>query len=137
MFHLINPSTQQNCKGLLTVTLLSAEKLIAADFGGTSDPYAKLVVGNTLLKSEVVQKDTSPKWNQTFEFISKIPTETLDVTLMDYDWGGEKMHDKLGHCSVPIQQVLDAGNKLDLTLPLQDVKSGTVSLRLAWQSFQY
>lgn len=52
--------------GNLTVTLVRAKNLIAADRGGASDPYVVFKVnGKEVHKSEVVKKTVNPEYNET------------------------------------------------------------------------
>uniref|UniRef100_A0A8C7WT82 Extended synaptotagmin-like protein 1b n=1 Tax=Oryzias sinensis TaxID=183150 RepID=A0A8C7WT82_9TELE len=59
--------------GLLRIILLEAQDLIAKDnrFGhmvkGKSDPYAVINVGEFLFKSNVVEENLSPVWNEMYE----------------------------------------------------------------------
>jgi len=53
--------------GNLTVTLVRAKSLIAADRGGSSDPYVVFRVnGKDVHKSEVVKKTLNPEYNEAF-----------------------------------------------------------------------
>ena len=53
--------------GNLTVTLVRAKNLIAADRGGASDPYVVFKLnGKEVHKSEVVKKTVNPEYNETF-----------------------------------------------------------------------
>jgi Ca2+-dependent lipid-binding protein len=48
------------------VHLREAKDLLAADRGGTSDPYATLQIDNQEYKSKVQRKTLKPKWRETF-----------------------------------------------------------------------
>lgn len=53
--------------GNMTVTLVRAKNLIAADRGGASDPYVVFKLnGKEVHKSEVVKKTVNPEYNETF-----------------------------------------------------------------------
>jgi len=53
--------------GNLTVNLLKATNLVAADRSGASDPYFVFFVnGKEVYKSEVVKKSLNPEYNETF-----------------------------------------------------------------------
>lgn len=53
--------------GNLTVTLVRAKNLIAADRGGVSDPYIVFKLnGKEVHKSEVIKKTLNPEYNETF-----------------------------------------------------------------------
>jgi Ca2+-dependent lipid-binding protein len=65
----INPDESLENQGILTVTLLSAKDLKAADKSGTSDPFVKFTVnGDMVHKSAVIKKTCHPVWkNEKFE----------------------------------------------------------------------
>lgn len=51
-------------QGVLSVDLISAHDLMAADKTGTSDPYVVFTVnGERMFKSEVIKKTLNPKWD--------------------------------------------------------------------------
>jgi Ca2+-dependent lipid-binding protein len=51
-------------QGLLTVDLVSASNLMAADKIGTSDPYVVFTVnGERVHKSDTIKKTLNPKWH--------------------------------------------------------------------------
>jgi Ca2+-dependent lipid-binding protein len=52
----------------LSVTLVGAHGLFAADFGGKSDPFAIIRLGATEFVTETLNKTLDPEWNQTFLF---------------------------------------------------------------------
>eukprot|EP00965_Chrysotila_dentata_P254101 6211760-Pleurochrysis_carterae.AAC.3 len=64
----------------ITVRLIRARGLTAADKNGYSDPYAKLSIGKQKKTSRVVNKNINPEWDQTFEFHGLMPA-SLDETL--------------------------------------------------------
>lgn len=50
------------------VRLIEAKGILAADRGGTSDPYATLEVDTQKFSSSVQKKTLKPKWRETFRF---------------------------------------------------------------------
>ena len=53
--------------GNMNVTLVRAKNLIAADRGGSSDPFIVFRVnGKEVYKSEVVKKTLNPEYNESF-----------------------------------------------------------------------
>lgn len=60
-----------NTPAVLYISVLKAKDLIAADSGGTSDPYVRMHVGNEMAngkKTKVITKTLNPEWNEHFEF---------------------------------------------------------------------
>ena len=98
--HLIKMSTQTrtltrrpttSCYEL-SITVLRALDLPAADVGGTSDPYCKLLFTNERIgKTKAINYTLNPEWNETF--ILTIPTQlstlsplsTVTVEIWDKD----------------------------------------------------
>ena len=64
----LNPDESLDNQGQLTVTLLDAKELMAADKSGTSDPYVVFTVnGERVHKSATIKKSLNPSWkNETF-----------------------------------------------------------------------
>lgn len=64
----LNPDESLDNQGQLTVTLLDAKDLMAADKSGTSDPYVVFTVnGERVHKSATIKKTLNPVWkNETF-----------------------------------------------------------------------
>jgi hypothetical protein len=73
--------------GTLSVCVVSAKQLRAADSNGLSDPYAKLRIGEQTNSTSVVDKNLNPTWDESFEFF--IPdlssTDLLTITVFDKD----------------------------------------------------
>ena len=76
----------------LSITVLRALDLPAADVGGTSDPYCKLLFTNERIgKTKAINYTLNPEWNETF--ILSIPTQlstlsplsTVTVEIWDKD----------------------------------------------------
>ena len=85
-----------------------AKKLIAADRGGTSDPYCLVKVEKQEFKTEIVKKSLSPVWNETFKFTARVSTKALVFELYDYDLIGS--HDFLGGIELDLHALeLDMG----------------------------
>jgi Ca2+-dependent lipid-binding protein len=76
------------------VIVHEAKKLIAADRGGTSDPYCQVKVEKQSFKTEIVKKSLNPVWNETFDFSARVTTKVLIFEVYDYDMIGS--HDFLG-----------------------------------------
>merc|ERR1719431_1449079 len=55
-------------KATAVVTVVSARDLIKADRIGNSDPYAVLVYGKQMSKTDIVRNNQNPTWNFEAEF---------------------------------------------------------------------
>ena len=81
---------------LLEVKVIEAEDVIAADRGGTSDPYAVVEFRGIQKKTKVIKKSLTPKWNETFQFEIGKPAGILTIDLFDHDVSLFGKHDFLG-----------------------------------------
>ncbi|GBG27842.1 Synaptotagmin-C [Hondaea fermentalgiana] len=112
------PLLQQNI-AYLNVQVVSARGLRAADFNGKSDPYCVLTCQAQESRTHVVPKTLTPSWEdkpQTSQFrfgplpgsaLDPSSYETLDLRVMDEDFGGEWTHDLLGVAHVPLHDLYD------------------------------
>lgn len=91
--------------GVLTVRLRGASELVADDFGGTSDPYAELSVGDCApVRSKVVRKTTSPRWDERFRFVVRdLEVDSLFISLWDHDQ--LTRHDALGEVRLKLSDL--------------------------------
>ena len=94
------------------VTVVRAENLLAKDRGGTSDPFAVLILGRQIKKTNVIYKTLNPEWNETFEFQFNSQESNLNVVVYDYDkgifFGGTQEY--LGSVTVNIDSLLQNGS---------------------------
>lgn len=86
----VNPDESIENQGVLTVTLLNAKNLKAADKSGTSDPYVRFIInGDIVHKSATIKKNCNPVWkNEVFEvpivsFVFVIPSIIL-ICVLDF-----------------------------------------------------
>eukprot|EP00850_Spirogloea_muscicola_P023471 SM000359S13457 [mRNA] locus=s359:16492:22784:- [translate_table: standard] len=88
------------------VQVLSARSLIAKDFSGTSDPFARVSVGNQSSRTKTIYKELNPEWGETFAFAASqsegfdINTGFVEVSIWDEDKFFQK--DFLGEVRVPL-----------------------------------
>ena len=92
----------------MVVFVVKAEGLLAKDWGGTSDPFAELIVGKQLKKTTIVDKTLNPVWNEKFEFDIGSEDEILSVVLYDNDkgvlYGNSKEY--LGSIKLSINEII-------------------------------
>ena len=111
---------------------------MAADRGGTSDPFVAVQVsGVKSTKTKVVKKTLHPEWNQTLELI--LPPgneEPLRCQVFDHDVIGA--NDFLGEVVVPLD-ILDFGQVVDKWYDLEprenkdELVSGSIHLQVVIQ----
>ncbi|KAG6413785.1 hypothetical protein SASPL_126500 [Salvia splendens] len=118
-------------RGVLSVTIISAEDLAPADLMGKADPYVVLTMKKTESKNKtrVVNECLNPVWNQTFDFVVEDGLhDMLTLELWDHDTFGK---DYMGRCILTLTRVLMEGEYKDC-FPLDGAKSGKLNVNLKW-----
>eukprot|EP00966_Prymnesium_polylepis_P294252 6795609-Prymnesium_polylepis.1 len=122
--------------GALRVHLKRANQLLAADKGGTSDPYVTVYYGQgrsaPSKRTRSIKKTVDPVWDQTLEFPSLVLRDVLKTPLVlrvyDHD-GTFSRDDALGELSVSMAD-LQTVDSLDLTRQLP--KQGNLMFSIMW-----
>ncbi|XP_014509337.1 synaptotagmin-5 isoform X1 [Vigna radiata var. radiata] len=118
-------------RGVLSVTVVSAEDLPATDFLGKSDPFVVLTLkkAETKNKTRVVNDSLNPVWNQTFDFVVEDGLhDMLIVEVWDHDTFGK---DYMGRCILTLTRVILEGEYKE-RFELDGAKSGYLNLHLKW-----
>nr|KYP70195.1 Extended synaptotagmin-3 [Cajanus cajan] len=118
-------------RGVLSVTVISAEDLPVVDLMGKADPFVVLMLKKTdkKLKTRVVNESLNPVWNQTFDFVVEDGLhEMLILEVYDHDTFGKE---KIGRVILTLTKVILEGEYSE-TFPLDGAKSGNISLHLKW-----
>ncbi|XP_062195150.1 synaptotagmin-5-like isoform X1 [Phragmites australis] len=118
-------------RGVLSVTVISADDLPPMDIGGKADPFVVVYLkkGETKKKTRVVTDTLNPIWNQTFDFVVEDALhDLLMVEVWDHDTFGK---DYIGRCILTLTRVLLEGEFQD-TFVLQGAKSGKLNLHFKW-----
>ncbi|XP_027904463.1 synaptotagmin-4-like [Vigna unguiculata] len=118
-------------RGVLSVTVISAEDLPVVDLMGKADPFVVLSLRKTekKLKTRVVNESLNPVWNQTFDFVVEDGLhEMLILEVYDHDTFGKE---KIGRVILTLTKVILEG-EYNETYPLDGAKSGNISLYLKW-----
>ncbi|KAF9183722.1 hypothetical protein BGZ51_003826 [Haplosporangium sp. Z 767] len=124
------PKERLDNMGNLTVTLVRAKNLIAADRGGASDPYVVFKVnGKEIYKSEVVKKTVNPEFGENF--VVPIASRAEDqFTFEIFDWNQISTAKSLGTGALDLRNIqLVLPN--EFLIPLQNkFNQGELQLRL-------
>ncbi|CAH9086764.1 unnamed protein product [Cuscuta europaea] len=118
-------------RGVLSVTVISAYDLPAADLLGKADPYVVLTLRKAGIKNKtrVVMKSLNPEWNQTFDFLVEDGLhEMLTLEVWDHDTFGK---DYMGRCILTLTRVIMEGEYKEC-YELDGTKSGKLNLHLKW-----
>nr|VDD46400.1 unnamed protein product [Brassica oleracea] len=110
------------------VEVVEASDVKPSDLNGLADPYVKGQLGAYRFKTKILRKTLAPKWQEEF----KIPILTwdspnvLNIEVQDKD---RFCDGRLGDCSVNIAE-LRGGQRNDMWLPLQNIKTGRLHLAI-------
>lgn len=112
--------------GMLTLCIVGAKNLKAADRNGFSDPFANVIYNDkNILKTQVIKKNCNPEWNEQIQVPIKSRVRgDLKVHLYDWDMAGD--NDYLG------TSVIDLVNmKLNTeeTLEVPIIDQGTLTIK--------
>ncbi|XP_062255886.1 extended synaptotagmin-1 [Platichthys flesus] len=130
-----SPDLSFASEGLLRIILLEAQSLVAKDsmmggmVKGKSDPYAKISVGDSAFKSNVIKENLNPVWSEMYEVVLR-PQSGQEVQVELYDKDMDK-DDFLGRFKISVADIIRS-QYIDKWYPLSDVKSGRVRLILEW-----
>ncbi|KAG6769303.1 hypothetical protein POTOM_024927 [Populus tomentosa] len=131
----VNEVTQKRreviVRGVLSVTVISAEDLPVMDLMGKADPFVTLTMKKSEMrnKTRVVNNNLNPVWNQTFDFVVEDGLhDMLIVEVWDHDTFGK---DYMGRCILTLTRVILEGEYKDC-FQLDEAKSGRLNLHLKW-----
>ncbi|XP_027340284.1 synaptotagmin-4-like isoform X2 [Abrus precatorius] len=117
--------SKDSAHGWIELVLIEARDLVAADRGGTSDPYVRVNYGNLKKRTKVIHKTLNPRWNQTLEFLDDGSPLTLHVK----DHNALLPTSSIGVCVVEYQR-FPPNQMSDKWIPLQGVKSGEIHIQI-------
>ncbi|KAM0933896.1 putative C2 domain, synaptotagmin-like mitochondrial-lipid-binding domain, C2 domain superfamily [Dioscorea sansibarensis] len=118
-------------RGVLSVTVISAQDLPSMDVLGKADPYVVLSMKKTETKNKtrVVNDSLNPTWNQTFDFVVEDGLhDMLILEVWDHDTFGKNF---IGKCIMTLTRVILEGEFTDSFI-LDGAKSGKLNLHLKW-----
>ncbi|XP_054788803.1 synaptotagmin-4-like [Prosopis cineraria] len=118
-------------RGVLTVTVLSAEDLPDMDLLGKTNAYVVLMLkkADQKLRTRVAASGVNPVWNQTFDFVVEDALhEMLILEVWDQDLIGK---DKIGRVIMTLTRVILA-KEVQESFALDGAKSGKLNLYLKW-----
>jgi len=121
--------------GILFIRLLHAKDLIVADVI-SSDPYVVFQVGPQKVTSKVIDNSLNPVWNENLQLCVNGLKDTLYCTLYDKDINED---DFLGKCSVDLS-ILEGtkeGTPIEISLPLKNVKKGTIHFTISYTAITH
>ncbi|XP_047342520.1 synaptotagmin-4-like [Impatiens glandulifera] len=118
-------------RGVLSVTVISADDLPSVDLMGKSDPFVILITKKSeqKYKTRVVNNSLNPVWNQTFDFVIEDALhDLLTLEVWDHDILGK---DKMGKVIMTLTRAILEGELTD-TFAIDGTKSGKLNLHIKW-----
>ncbi|KAL2623548.1 hypothetical protein R1flu_003753 [Riccia fluitans] len=118
-------------RGVLSVTVLRAENLVASDKNGFSDPFVvlKMRKSKTKKQTKVVYKSVNPEWNQTIDFLVEDAIhDMLHIKVWDHD---TFRNDFLGKYATTLTKTIYMG-EYDAEFKLDGVSTGKLFLHMKW-----
>ena len=126
--------------GLLYITLVKGEGLVAKDVGNTSDPYFKIKLKSQSWRSPVVYQTLNPVYDASTEFIVSpadllSPGVVIKCECWDKDIVGKEF---MGECDVELRDVVKrslqaVGGWVYRRVELRGVEHGSVHVKFRFQ----
>ncbi|KAG2236778.1 hypothetical protein INT48_006962 [Thamnidium elegans] len=132
----LNPDESLDNQGVLTVDLVSARNLMAADKSGTSDPYVVFNVnGEKVHKSEIIKRNLNPKWTHEHFEVAIQSRVTASIRIEVFDWNHVKGHEPIGSGGITLRgDAVESFKTRLVDIPLDGVAgvSGSVQVKFKW-----
>lgn len=109
--------TYDPAAGILSVRLIQAQELLAREFSGTADPYAKIRLlpdRNNVWQTRIHKKTLNPVFDEDFVFEvrpAQLSRRTLEIILYDFD--AYSRHHSIGGIKLPLSEI-DLAEKVTL-----------------------
>ncbi|KAK4285779.1 hypothetical protein QN277_002429 [Acacia crassicarpa] len=110
------------------VEVIEGSDMKPSDLNGLADPYIKGHLGNYRFGTKIQRKTLNPKWLEEFK-IPIITWECANVLAIEVSDKDHFYDDSLGNCSVDLSS-LRGGQRHDMWLPLQNIKTGRLHLAI-------
>jgi len=119
----------------INMVVIGASDLVNEDtVFDKSDPYCEVRVGEISDRTEIVENDPNPVWNEKMSFF--VPKKPNFITFHIFDddskkkgIGGNK-DDDLGFAKLDIDELFMTNDSYEGELELEDVKSGSISIKV-------
>jgi Ca2+-dependent lipid-binding protein len=122
-------------QGRLSINIIEGRNLVAADSGGTSDPYIEIKLnGYKVYKSQVIKKTLNPVYNETSD-IPILNSMGSYLRFNVYDWNRLESKDPLGNFSFNVAD-LTPNEPFEQYFTLKDIAHGEIKLRIIFKPGQ-
>ncbi|RLV94578.1 Tricalbin-1 [Spathaspora sp. JA1] len=136
----IPPQDTKDNTGILTVEVVRAEGLPAADSNGKSDPYTELFLNTekkSFYKTKKIKKTLDPEWNESGD-VEVANRYDSDIKIVCMDWDMADKDDLLGTGYIHLKDYdTKGGSVADAEVPLFGEKgepAGKIFVRLSFKS---
>ena len=127
------PRNHSRTPAVLYITVIRAKDLLAADRGGTSDPYVRLHIGEDVRgakRSKIRRKTLNPEFQQSFKFRLDADQRQEDLTIECFDYDMLGSDDSLGKVLLSVDMLRTNEEVVDWFKLRQDEGSvGEIELR--------
>eukprot|EP00026_Physarum_polycephalum_P005577 Phypoly_transcript_05612.p1 GENE.Phypoly_transcript_05612~~Phypoly_transcript_05612.p1 ORF type:complete len:602 (-),score=84.00 Phypoly_transcript_05612:29-1834(-) len=123
--------------GQLLIEVVEGRALAVKDISGTSDPYCVLKIGKQISKTNIVEKNLDPVWNEAFSF--EIITQMYSFIVEVFDWDALSKDDPMGMVQINMKSLEDENphDEWYTLVPQKNEKvSGQIRLKLQYTSPQ-
>ncbi|KXN74747.1 hypothetical protein CONCODRAFT_2058 [Conidiobolus coronatus NRRL 28638] len=122
-------------QGRLAINIIEGRNLVAADSGGTSDPYIEIKLnGHKVYKSQVIKKTLNPVYNEIAD-IPILNSMGSYLRFKVYDWNRLESKDPLGNFSFNVAD-LTPNEPFEQYFTLKDIAHGEIKLRMTFKPGQ-
>ncbi|KAK9432930.1 C2 domain-containing protein [Lipomyces doorenjongii] len=128
----LDPFESHNNQGFISVKVVDATNLPAADRRGKSDPYCVFELnGVKAYKTKVIKKTLNPAWGELFEApVPRLSSTKFAVKVYDWDMGPSE-DDFLGSSPIDVSRLEPL--KTDTQILTLDGKSGQIRLEMRFK----
>lgn len=130
----LDPIESLENQGNLTVTVVKATNLTAADRGGTSDPFIRFYVdGERVYKTQTVKKTLNPVFSKDETFTVPIVNRMFTPVIAKiFDWDQIGKDTLIGECKITFTGE-DVETFVTTTKEFAVDQGGSLTLRLTWR----
>jgi len=125
----------QSAVGNLHVLIQSGSHLVARDRGGSSDPYASVIIAGRQLRTASIKKTLEPVWNEVLLFkgvsAAQLDTEVLKIKVFDDDQLSRD--DFMGDHQTTLAEVRKKGTLSVIDGSLEGARTGSVTYTVTWE----
>eukprot|EP01135_Chromosphaera_perkinsii_P004098 Nk52_evm5s270 gene=Nk52_evmTU5s270 len=123
----------ENYRANVSIFIQEARDLFANDWGGTSDPYVRVIFnGEKIYKTKTIKKTINPVWGEKL-LIPMVNRAADSALFIVKDWNLATKAVSIGMCEVQFKDYLmtaEEGDAIDIWVPLKP--EGELKLTMYW-----